>query len=100
MNDLERKILEIIEKRYKRRYTGGIKVTQLASGGYKLALNLGIPDKKMVQISADLNAEDFIKYIEQELVDRQLHSVQFFTGIKTEYEDDTRGTCCKNKQGN
>ena len=96
MNKMEEAILNIIEKRYKRKYVGGIKVTKLGKGwaGYKLTLDLGNPDKKLITISADLEAEDFLKFIEQELISRQLYKVQFFKGIKKELEDETRGTCC------
>ena len=96
MNKMEEAILNIIEKRYKRKYIGGIKVTKLGKGwaGYKLTLDLGNPDKKLITISADLEAEDFLKFIEQELISRQLYKVQFFKGIKKELEDETRGTCC------
>jgi hypothetical protein len=70
MNHLEKQILDIIEKRYKRKYTGGIKVTKLISG-YKLVLDLGNPDKRIIQISADYESEeDFLKFIEQELISR------------------------------
>ena len=95
MNNMEEAILKIIEKRYKRKYTGGIKVTKLGKGwaGYKVVLDLGNPDKRLIQISADLEAEDFLKYVEDELVNRQLHKVQFFTGIKKELNDESRGTC-------
>lgn len=98
MNEMEKQILNIIEKRYKRKYTGGIKVTKLGTGwaGYKLIMDLGYPDKRLLQISADLEAEDFLKYIEQELISRQLYKVQLFTGVKTELEDVTRRTDCKN----
>lgn len=83
MNHLEEKILDIIEKRYCRKYTGGIKVTQLTSGGYKLVLDLGNPDKRIIQISADIpSEEDFLKFIEQELISRQLEKVKFFRGVK------------------
>lgn len=96
MNKMEQAVLDIIEKRYKRKYVGGIKITKLGTGwtGYKLVLDLGNPDKRVIQISADLEAEDFLKYVEQELISRQLYKVQFFRGIKTEIEDETRGTCC------
>lgn len=96
MNKMEQAVLDIIEKRYKRKYVGGIKITKLGTGwtGYKLVLDLGNPDKRIIQISADLEAEDFLKYVEQELISRQLYKVQFFRGIKTEIEDETRGTCC------
>lgn len=88
MNHLEKSILCIIEKRYKRKYTGGIKVTKLLSG-YKLILDLGIPDKRVIQIAADIESEeDFLKFIEQELISRQLEKVQFFRGVVNYPEDD------------
>lgn len=95
MNHLEKQILDIIEKRYKRKYTGGIKVTKLISG-YKLVLDLGNPDKRIIQISADYESEeDFLKFIEQELISRQLERVQFFRGIVNYPEDDQRRCTCK-----
>lgn len=95
MNKMEKAILDIIEKRYKRKYTGDVKVTKLGSGwtGYKAVIDLGNPDKRLIQISADLEAEDFLKFVEQELISRQLQKVQFFKGVKTELENDTRRTC-------
>jgi len=97
MNHLEKQILDIIEKRYKRKYVGGITVTKLLSG-YKLVLDLGNPDKRVIQISADLNSEeDFLKFIEQELISRQLEKVQFFRGIVNyPEEDEERLTCTQN----
>ena len=96
MNHLEKSILDIIEKRYKRKYTGGLKVTKLLSG-YKLVLDLGNPDKRVIQISIDCESEeDFLKFIEQELISRQLERVQFFRGIINYPEDDKRGVNCKN----
>ena len=98
MNSMEKAILDIIEKRYKRKYTGGIKVTKLGTGwaGYKLVLDLGNPDKRVIQISADLEAEDFLKYVEQELISRQLYKVKFFRGVVTYPEDEERRTCQQN----
>lgn len=98
MNKMEEAILNIIEKKYKRKYTGGIKVTKLGTGwaGYKVVLDLGYPDIRPITISADLEAEDFLKFVEQELISRQLHKVQFFRGIKTQLEDEIGGTYCKN----
>lgn len=94
MNDIEKAILSLIEKRYKKKYIGGIKVTRLISGGYKLVLDLGNPDIQILQISADLNnAEDFLKFIDKELISRQLIKTQWFRGVKTELEDEKRGTC-------
>jgi hypothetical protein len=50
MNNMEEAILKIIEKRYKKKYTGGIKVTKLGRGwaGYKVVLDLGNPDKRLI----------------------------------------------------
>ena len=94
MNHLEKSILDIIEKRYKRKYVGGIKVTKLVSG-YKLILDLGNPDKRILQISADYESEeDFLKYIEQELISRQLERVQYFRGV-VNYPEDDKGCTCK-----
>ena len=98
MNNMEEAILNIIEKRYKKKYTGGIKVTKLGKGwaGYKVVLDLGNPDKRLIQISADLEAEDFLKFVEQELISRQLHKVQFFKGVVNYPEDEERRTCQQN----
>ena len=98
MNNMEEAILKIIEKRYKCKYIGGIKVTKLGKGwaGYKVVLDLGNPDKPLIQISADLEAEDFLKYVEQELISRQLHKVKFFKGVKIYPEDEERRTCQQN----
>lgn len=92
MNDMEKAILSIIEKRYKRKYIGGLKVTKLGTGwaGYKLTLDLGNPDVKPIVIAADLEAEDFLKFIEQELISRQLYKVEFFKGVRG---NERKGTC-------
>lgn len=92
MNHLEEQILCLIRNRYKRNYTGGIKVTRLTSG-YKLVLDLGIPDKRAIQIAADVSSEDeFLKFVEQELISRQLEKVKFFRGVVNYPEDDQRTT--------
>ena len=86
MNDMEKAILDIIEKKYKRKYIGGIKVTKLGknSTGYKLVLDFGIPEKRALTLAADLEAEDFLKYIEKELISRQLYRVLLQTGMSSE----------------
>ena len=98
MNDMEQAILNMIETKYKCKYTGHIKVTKLGRGwaGYKVVLDLGNPDKRLIQISADLEAEDFLKFVEQELISRQLHRVKFFRGVKIYPEDEERRTCQQN----
>lgn len=95
MNEIEEAILKIIEDKYNCIYNGGIKVTKLGTGraGYKLVLDLGTEEKHPIQISADLEAEDFLKFVEKELLERQLHKVKFFRGIKIYPEDEERRTC-------
>ena len=98
MNDMEQAILNMIETKYKCKYTGHIKVTKLGKGwaGYKVVLDFDNLDKPVIQISADLEAEDFLKFVEQELVSRQLHRVKFFRGVKIYPEDEERRTCQQN----
>ena len=98
MNEMEKAIFDIIRNKYKREYTGNIKVTKLGLGGtgYKAVIDLDNPDKPMIQIAADLNAEDFLKFVEQELVSRQLHRVKYYRGIKIYPEDEERRTCQQN----
>ena len=102
MNSMEKAVLDMIEKRYKRKYVGGIKITKLGLGwaGYKLQLDLGNKDHPMIEIAADLEAEDFLKFIERELISRQLIKVQWFTRIKTEIGDEQRRTCQQDRQCN
>jgi hypothetical protein len=95
MNEMEEAIINMIECKYKCKYTGHVKVTKLGKGGtgYKVKLDFDNLDKPIIQISADLNAEDFLKFVEQELVSRQLHRVKFFRGVKIYPEDEERRTC-------
>lgn len=98
MNDMEEAILNMIECKYKCKYTGHVKVTKLGLGGtgYKVVFDFDNLDKPIIQLSADLNAEDFLKFVEQELVSRQLHKVKFFRGVKIYPEDEERRTCQQN----
>ena len=93
MNDMEKAVLDIIEKKYKRKYTGRLKITKLGMGwaGYRLHMESCSLDPQSIDIAADLEAEDFLKFVERELVERQLHKVQYFTGIKIEQPEDEVG---------
>lgn len=94
MNDLEKAVLDIIERRYKCKYTGQLKVQRLKSGGYKLSLDFD-PEVSLIQIALDTDDPNvFLKYVEKELIERQLIKVEYFTGIKIYPEDETRGNCC------
>ena len=80
MNHLEKQILDIIEKRYKHKYIGGIHVTKLLSG-YKLVLDLGNPDKRVIQIACDFdNEEDRVKFFSQK-IDKELRGKYDFIFI-------------------
>jgi hypothetical protein len=72
MNTLEKAIYDIIEKRYKKKFVGDIKVTKLGKGwaGYKAVLYREHSTIPLISLSADLEAEDFLKYVEQELISR------------------------------
>lgn len=88
MNHLEKAILQIIEDKYKKSYIGGIHVSKLLTG-YKVVFDLGNPDIRPIQICVECESEeDFLKYIEKELISRQLQRVQFFRGIVNYPEDD------------
>lgn len=89
MNELEKNILDIIERRYKKKYIGGLKVFKLSSGGYKLILYMGVPNKRSIQISADLDEQNFLKFIEQEIISRQLIRTQWFK----DYEQGRTANC-------
>ena len=98
MNEMEKAIFDMIQRKYKCIYTGHVKVTKLGLGGtgYKVVIDLDNPDKPLIQIAADLNAEDFLKFVEQELVSRQLQKVKYFRGVKIYPEDEERRTCQQN----
>ena len=95
MNDMEKAILDILECKYKCTFTGHIKVTKLGKGwaGYKAVLYREHSTIPLISVSADLEAEDFLKFVEQELISRQLYKVQSYTGVKYELEDEVRRTC-------
>lgn len=88
MNDLELAILDLFKELYGVEYVGGLKVTQKGDG-YILRLYYGNIDEPRLQIAADMKAEDFLKYVKQELISRQLHKSEFFKLVN--YEE--RGTC-------
>ena len=93
MNHLEQKVLELIEKCYKCKYVGELKVTKLKSG-YKLILETEGPGNGGIGIALDCDSEeDFLKYVEQELISRQLTKVEYYKGVIIEPEDDERRTC-------
>lgn len=93
---LEAAIRELICKVYGFAYIGKLKVAELEYGGYEVNITLGIEDQPL-HISAQLEWEDFLKFIEKELRSRHLHSAKYYTGYKIDaYEQ--RRTNRVNKQ--
>lgn len=90
MNDLEKAILQIICEVYKKQYIGDLKVKKIPNG-YSLYLYLG-KEFSPIEMAADLSAEDFLKFVRQELVSRQLIKAKYLKPIKI---NDERGTCSK-----
>jgi hypothetical protein len=84
MKDLENAILEIIRRLYCCEYVGQITVKQLQSyhecdnSGYELVLGLNCNDKPLRLVSNAANEEEFLKYIVNELRERQLHLTRYF----------------------
>ena len=99
MNELELKILDFIEKRYNRKYNGGLKVTKLGVGptGYKLILYLEMKIARPYTDICRFKCRRFLKFIEQELISRQLMRVQWFKGIKKYPEDEERRVDSENR---
>ena len=100
MNHLEKAIYEMIEKHYERKYVGKIKVTRLENG-YNMVMDFCNPDAPLLQIAADIEDEtEFLKFIEQELISRQLQRGQWYKGIIKSLNGEERGTYCKNRPSN
>lgn len=78
---LDQAIRELIFKVYGECYIGKLKIKQLDHGGYDLILGLDV-DEKPLHIAADYEWNDFLKYIEQELRSRHLHTTKYYTGYK------------------
>ncbi len=74
--DLEQLTLEYIQNLYKRKYIGKIKVVKLNPIGYSVKLGL-ISIDQPISIYAELEDEQFLKFLKQELKDRRLSSTYF-----------------------
>ena len=90
---IEPVILEAVMDIYHKKYVGKLKVNKLTNG-YQLLLWLN-KQETPISISADLDAEKFIKYIKEELRSRRYNEVKYYTGYK--YDPDT---CELNKSCN
>lgn len=74
-------ILDAIEEVYKKRYVGTLKITKLKPMGYNIRLGMNNDDKP-INISAQLEGENFLKFFKQELRDRGWNTIHWFLGYK------------------
>lgn len=88
--ELKQIILCLIEKHYKKKYIGKLKIIDLNPIGYQVKFGLNNVDKPLV-ISAELDDKSFIKFMEHEIIDRGMDLVKYFMGVKS-YPDQ-----CNNK---
>lgn len=102
IQELEQAILEIIQTIYECKYVGMLQVERIADG---LKVSLGWKyDDYPISIMAQLPDDKFLDYFKEELRNRHLDHVQYFSGFKI-YPgemsccqiDDTCKICQKNK---
>ena len=94
METLEQAILDIIQSEYCKKYTGLLKVERLQPNGILVKLGLNTPEKP-IQIAAQLEDEQFLKFFRQELRERNLNTVKYFDGVQTIVESPYN--CCNEK---
>lgn len=74
--ELEQVILDNMKAIYKAEYIGKLWVNKIKHGGWMIQFGLHTPDFPLT-IYADLEDEDFIKFIKEELKSRRFGSVYF-----------------------
>lgn len=95
-HDIEQAILDLIKNLYCKEYRGLLKVYETTYKfpgeepkhiGYRMDLGLN-KDEKPLSIACDGTAEEFIKFIENELKQRSLIRTKYFTAIQLyDYKD-------------
>lgn len=63
-------------------YICKLKVTELPESGYQVKFDMNNSDKPLV-IAAQVDAEQFLKYIEQEIKSRSLWKVEYSLGYQS-----------------
>lgn len=68
---------------YKKCYIGHLRIHRLPGGAIDLVLGFNAPENP-IHICAQLDDESFLKYLKQELHNRRLTDIKFYTGYKTD----------------
>ena len=97
LTETEQVILESIRKIYCKDYTGTLDVYELEPVGYKVRLGIQ-NDERPITIMAELPLKKFIKFFEEELRQRHLHDVHYYTGYRVPPDDQCFDTSCACKK--
>lgn len=99
IDNIKQEILTYIQKYYKKQYIGELNITRIKPNGYKVVFGLNVPERPLT-IMAQLNMCDFIKFMQQEIKDRRLDFVKFFTGVQNYPEQCQVDTSCSCRKQN
>ena len=94
--ELEQAILELIRNIYCKEYIGRIKVIETIDNGdhlgYRLELGLN-KDERPLSIAGEGSDNEFLQFIEKELRNRGLDSIEYFTAIQLYNTDECKKKC-------
>lgn len=93
LTEIEQVILESIRKVYCVDYTGTLDVEELKPVGYKVRLGIQNSERP-ITIMAELPLNKFLKFFVQELRDRHLNDVHYYTGYRVPPDDQCFDTSC------
>lgn len=97
LTETEQAILESIRNTYCVDYTGTLDVEELKPIGYKVRLGIQ-NDERPLTIMAELPLDKFLKFFVQELRDRHLNDVHYYTGYRVPPDDQCFDTSCACKK--
>lgn len=93
LTEIEQVILESIRNVYCVDYTGTLDVEELKPIGYKVRLGIQNSERP-ITIMAELPLNKFLKFFVQELRDRHLNDVHYYTGYRVPPDDQCFDTSC------
>ena len=99
LTEIEQAILESMRKVYCVDYKGTLDVEELKPIGYKVRLGIQ-NDERPLTIMAELPLDKFLKFFIQELRDRHLNDVHYYTGYRVPPNDQCFDTSCACKNEN